>query len=285
MTQYLTTAGGTLAYDVTGTTTGPLIVLSHGMGNQRSVYRHLVPPLVDAGYRVANMDMRGHGESSMNWTSHDGSEAISRTDVANDIMDLIRHLGGPAVIIGHSLSGGSATIAAAKAPELVTAVVEVNPFTKVQQFHLGAMFTNRRYRRGMLRLGGASMFKSLRMWRHYLNLAYPIKPADYAEDMASMSAKLSEPGRFAEFMKTGKSTPADADAQLANVKCPALIIMGGAEVDFADPKAEGDAIVAKMAPGLGEVAIVEGSAHYPHADSADRVAKLITEFLNRRVGA
>jgi pimeloyl-ACP methyl ester carboxylesterase len=283
MTQYLTTAGGTLAYDVTGA--GPLVVLSHGMGNQRSVYRHLVPLLVDAGYRVANLDMRGHGESSMDWTSHDGSEAISRTDVALDILDLIRHLGGPAVIIGHSLSGGAATIAAAKAPELVAAIVEVNPFTKVQQFHLGAMFANRRYRRGMLRLGSTQMFKSLPMWRRYLDLAYPIKPADYAEDMAALSAKLSEPGRFAEFMKTGKSTPADADAQLANVKCPALIIMGGAEVDFADPKAEGDAIVARMAPGLGEVALVDGSAHYPHADSADRVAKLTTEFLTRRVAA
>jgi hypothetical protein len=38
--------------------------------------------------------------------------------------------------------------------------------------------------------------------------------------MAAMRAKLREPGRMAEFMKTPKSTPADAEAQLPNVQCP-----------------------------------------------------------------
>jgi pimeloyl-ACP methyl ester carboxylesterase len=283
MTEYLTTAGGTLAYDVTGS--GPLIVLAHGIGNQRTAYRHLVPLLVDAGYRVANMDIRGHGESSMGWTSHNGSEAITRTDVAGDLLDLIRHLGGPAVIVGHSLSGGAATIAAAKAPELVSAVVEVNPFTLAQPINYGALFTVSRYRKGTVRLGGTVMFKSLRSWQRYLDLAYPIRPADYAEDMAAMNAKLREPGRKAEFMKTFKSTPKDADAQLANVKSPTLIIMGGADPDFADPKAEGEAIVAKLPAGLGQVAMVEGSGHYPHADSADRVAALMVQFLSGRVSA
>lgn len=282
MTQYLQTAGGALAYDVTGT--GPLIVLAPGIGNQRTAYRHLVPLLTAAGHRVASMDIRGHGESGMGWTSHGGGEAISRTDIAGDLLDLIRHLGGPAVIVGHSISGGAATIAAATAPALVSAVIEVNPFTKVQRMDLGAMFTVRRYRKGSLALAGTMLFKSLRLWQRYLDVAYPIKPADYAEDMAAMAAKLREPGRMAEFMKTLKSTPADADAQLPNVKCPALIIMGGADPDFADPRAEGEAVVAKMPAGLGRLAMVERSGHYTHVDSADRVAALIVEFLEGDLG-
>jgi len=36
-------------------------------------------------------------------------------------------------------------------------------------------------------------------------------------------------------MKTLKSTPADADAQLPNVRCPALVIMGMLDPHFADP--------------------------------------------------
>lgn len=280
MTQYLKTTGGTLAYDVTGT--GPLIVLAPGIGNQRTAYRHLAPLLVAAGYRVASMDIRGHGESSTGWISHDGSEAITRTDIAGDLLDLIRHLGGPAVIVGHSISGGAATIAAATDSGLVSAVIEVNPFTKVQRMDLGAMLTVGRYRRGSTALAGTMIFKSLRKWQRYLDVAYPIKPADYAEDMAAMAEKLSEPGRMAEFMKTLKSTPADADAQLPNVKCPALIIMGDADPDFADPRAEGEAVVAKMPAGVGRLAMVEGSGHYTHVESADRVAALITEFLNGR---
>jgi pimeloyl-ACP methyl ester carboxylesterase len=72
-------------------------------------------------YRVANADLRGHGESSMGWPSVTGKQAISRTDVAGDLLALIRHLGGPAVIAGQSISGGAATIAAATEPELWSA--------------------------------------------------------------------------------------------------------------------------------------------------------------------
>ena len=79
------------------------------------------------------------------------------------------------------------------------------------------------------------MLHSLGLWMRYLDVAYPAKPADYADYMAALRAKLSEPGRMAEFMKTGKSTPADAGAQLPNVTCPALVIMGTLDPDFADP--------------------------------------------------
>ena len=277
MTEFLDTPGGRIAYDVTGQ--GPLIVLSPGMGDLRQVYRFLAPKLAAAGYRVATADMRGHGESSMGWTSVTGGDAITRTDVAGDLLGLIRHLGGPAVIVGHSLSGGAATIAAATAPELVSAIVEINPFTRTQKYSIGALLTVRRYRRGGLRLMGTQMFKSLPMWLRYLDVAYPSKPGDYAGYMAQLRAKLSEPGRMAEFMKTGKSTPADAEAKLASITCPALVIMGTADPDFPDPAAEGAAIVAAMPAGLGTVATVAGAGHYPHAQSPGEVAALVISFL------
>jgi len=276
MTEFLNVEGGRIAYDVNGS--GPLVVLSHGIGDHRQAYRFLAPRLAQAGYRVANADLRGHGESSMGWAS------ITRTDIAGDLIALIRHLDGPAVIVGHSISGGAASIAAAKQPELVAGVVEIDPFTKTQKLNLGALLRIRRYRRGLLRLGGTQLFRSLSVWMRYLDLAYPDKPADYDDYMAALRAKLSEPGRMAEFMKTGKSTPADAEAQLPNIRCPALVIMGTLDPDFADPRAEGDAIVAAMPPGLGEVATVAGAGHYPHAQSPDEVAALVIPFLKQHAG-
>jgi pimeloyl-ACP methyl ester carboxylesterase len=89
---------------------------------------------------------------------------------------------------------------------------------------------------------------------------------------------------MAEFMKTFKSTPADAEAQLPNVRCPALVIMGTLDPDFAEPGAEADAIAAAMAPGLGEVATVDGAGHYPHAQSPDTVAALVIPFLEHHAG-
>jgi pimeloyl-ACP methyl ester carboxylesterase len=277
MTEFLDVLGGRIACDVDGS--GPLVVLSHGIGDRRQAYRFLAPTLAQAGYRVANADLRGHGESSLGWAS------ITRTDVAGDLLALIGHLGGPAVIVGHSLSGGAATIAAATRPDLVAGVVEINPFTRKSKPDLGGLLRVRRYRRCVFLLTGTQLFRSLGLWLRYLNLAYPAKPADYAGYMAALAAKLREPGRMAEFMKTFKSTPADADAQLPNVKGPALVIMGTLDPDFGNARAEGEAIVAAMTAGRGTVAMVDGAGHYPQAQCPDAVAELVIAFLKEHAGA
>jgi pimeloyl-ACP methyl ester carboxylesterase len=273
MTEFLDVPGGRIAYDVTGS--GPLVVLSHGIGVRRQDYRFLAPMLAQAGYRVATVDLRGHGESSMGWAS------ITRTDVAGDLAALIGHLGGPAVIVGHSISGGAATIAAATRPDLVAGIVQINPFTRKVQYSLGGLLRIRRYRRCVFLLGGTQVFRSLGLFMRYVNLAYPARPADYDGYMAALAAKLREPGRMAEFMKTFKSTPADAEKQLPNVKRPALVIMGTLDPDFAHPQAEGDAIVAAMPAGAGTAAMVGGAGHYIHAQSPDAVAELVIPFLKQ----
>jgi pimeloyl-ACP methyl ester carboxylesterase len=277
MTEFLDIEGGPrIAYDVAGE--GPLVVLSHGIGDRRQAFRFLTPELVRAGFRVAAADMRGHGESSEgDW------ESISRTDVAGDQVALIRHLGGPAVIVGHSLSGGAATIAAATAPDLVSGVVEIGPFTRKVQYSLGGIVRVRRYRRGTLYMAGVMMLHSLRSWFRYLDLAYPEKPDDYAAYMAALRAKLSEPGRTAEFLKTMKSSPADAGAALPRISCPALVIMGTEDPDWADPQAEADGIAAALPAGLGAVAMIKGGGHYLHAQCPDEVAVLTTSFIRNRV--
>ena len=278
MTEFLDIAGGRIAYDVTGE--GPLIVLAHGIGDRRQAFRFLAPELARAGYRVAAMDMRGHGESSTgDWKS------ISRTDVAGDLIALIRHLGGPAVIVGHSLAGGAATIAAATEPGLVSGIVELGPFTRKVQYSLGGLVRVRRYRRGTLLMTGVLLMRSLRSWLGYLDLAYPEKPSDYDAYMAALRAKLSEPGRMAEFLKTMKTSPADAGAALPRIACPALVIMGDEDPDWADPRAEAEGIVAEMPAGLGAVAMVKRGGHYLHAQVPEEVAGLITGFIRERVRA
>ncbi|MEU1691542.1 alpha/beta hydrolase [Streptomyces hirsutus] len=271
MTEHLAVDGGTIAYEVAGS--GPLIVLAHGMGDSRAAYRAVVPQLVAAGYRVAAVDLRGCGESGTDWPDW------SRTAIAGDLLAVIRHLGGPAVLVGHSVSGGAATIAAAQEPSLITAVVELAPFTRKQSLRLGDVRV-KRFRQGMLRLLGTGVFGSVPLWRSYLDLAYPgVKPAHWAQRLGRIDALMREPGRMKALQNMGRSAPTDAGAQLGNVRCPVLVVMGTLDPDWADPHAEGSAIVDGLPSGLGRLEMIEGAGHYPHDQFPDQVVSLMLAFL------
>ncbi len=275
LTEFLQIDGERLGYEVTGE--GPLVVLSHGLGDSRRAYRFLVPRLVAAGYRVASLDLRGHGDSSTGWSSY------TRTDTAGDILAVIRHLGGPAVVVGHSFAGGAATIAAALEPELVSAVVEIAPFTRAQRTDLGGLLRNPRYRKGLTRLMGAALFRSVGLWKSYLSHAYPgTRPADFAGYLGTLEAELRRPGRMAVVTKMGLAAPTDAGAQLGRISCPALVLVGTLDPDWNDPEAEAAGVVAAMPAGLGTVVTIEGAGHYPHAQFPDEVAAAMLPFLKER---
>ncbi len=274
MTEYLTIGKGTIAYDVTGE--GPLVVLAHGMGDSRHSYRLVAPALAAAGYRVANVDIRGSGESSLGW------DGYSRTDIGGDLVAVARHLGGPAVIIGQSISGGAATIAAATAPDLITGVIELAPFTRRQpMIDLSGLVRVKRFRTGFFRMAQVIAGGSVTAWKKYLDVAMPTKPTDWDSELARIEAKMSEAGRMKALQAMVKSSPADAGAQLPNVTCPVLVIEGSLDPDWADPRAEGEGIVAELPAGLGELAVIDGAGHYPHTQTPDQVVALALPFLAR----
>ncbi len=277
MTEVLIVDGGTLAYEVTGS--GPLVVLAHGMGDSRDSYRFVAPQLVSAGYRVASVDLRGCGESSADWPTY------TRTDVAGDLVALVRHLGSQAVLVGHSFSGGAVTIAAAQWPELVTGIIELGPFTRTQSISLGGLRV-KRYRTGMTRLVMTGVLGSVRWWHAYLDVAFPgRKPADWADQLRRNKATLSEPGRMKAMQRMATSAPLDAGAQLANVRCPALIVVGSLDPDWADPRAEAEAVVAAMPTGLAELGVIDGAGHYPHTQFPDETVALLLPFLEAHARA
>lgn len=271
MLEHLNIGEGTIAYDVTGS--GPLVVLAHGMGDSRHSYRFIVPQLVAAGYRVANVDLRGCGDSSTGWSSY------SRTDIAGDLVAVVRHLSGPAVIVGQSISGGAATIAAATAPDVVVGIVELAPFTRTQDFDLLGILRTKHVRAGTIQLARVMMTGSLKGWMSYLDIAIPTKPVDWAEERARIETTLARPERMKALVAMTKTTPADAGAQLSRVACPVLIIEGSADPDWVDPRAEAQKIVADLADGLGTVEVIEGAGHYMHTETPAAVLALLVPFL------
>ena len=57
------------------------------------------------------------------------------------------------------------------------------------------------------------------------------------------------------------------------------MIEGSADPDWADPRAEGEKIIADLPAGLGELVVIEGAGHYPHAQMPDELLALALPFL------
>jgi pimeloyl-ACP methyl ester carboxylesterase len=126
------------------------------------------------------------------------------------------------------------------------------------------------------------MFRgNLASWTKYLDVAYPVKPADWGAELTRIEAKLNEPGRMKVLQAMCKTSPTDAGAQLANVTCPVLVIEGSLDPDWADPRAEGEKIIADLPGGLGELVVIEGAGHYAHVQTPDRVLALARPFLDK----
>jgi pimeloyl-ACP methyl ester carboxylesterase len=90
---------------------GPLVLCLHGFPDNAYSYRHQMPALADAGYRVVAPFMRGYAPTS---PAPDGNYQVAA--LAYDILGLIDALGGaPAVVIGHDWGAVAAYPAAATA--------------------------------------------------------------------------------------------------------------------------------------------------------------------------
>ena len=263
-TRFFQRPHGRLAYDDQGS--GPLIVALPGLGDLRQTYRFLTPLLVSAGHRVITLDPRGQGESSAVWPEYSPSAN------GDDLLAFIEHLdAGPAIIVGNSYSGGAAVWAAAQAPERVAALVLIGAFVRdpgvsaLQRLLMRAIFS------GPWKVSG---------WLTYFaTLLKGGKPADHTAYLARLRANLSEPGRFGALQAMLQATRAPVEAKLSGVRAPTLVLMGSRDPDFPDPQAEGQFIAGAL---HGNLQMLEGAGHYPHAELPEDTASAVLEFLRER---
>jgi pimeloyl-ACP methyl ester carboxylesterase len=258
---HLTRPEGRLAYDDSGS--GPPVVCVPGLGDLRSEYRHLAPHLVAAGYRVVTMDLRGHGDSDATFTDH------SREAVGDDVVALLAHLdAGPAHLVGTSFGAAAAVWAAAEAPDAVASVTLVGPFVRdtpvpaLQRIGLRAMLTG--------------PWATAAWVRWFDGLWGASKPADHDEHLAALRENLAEGGRMAAVREMALSGCASIDPRLDELTARTLVVMGTADPDFPDPAEEARTIAARMG---GEVLLVDGAGHYPHAEQPEVVAAALAGHL------
>src|SRR4051794_34874601 len=102
---------------------GPLIVLLHGFPEFWYSWRHQLPALAAAGYRVVAPDLRGYNLSG----KPRSVRAYRLRELAHDVAALIRYCGSErAVVVGHDWGGGVAWGVAMRHPALLSRLVILN---------------------------------------------------------------------------------------------------------------------------------------------------------------
>jgi pimeloyl-ACP methyl ester carboxylesterase len=237
------------------------VVLSHGMGDHRATFRLLVPLLVAGGYRVATVDVRGHGESSTGWPTY------APREVGADLVALVRHLGGPAVLVGSSSSAAAVPYAAVQSPADVSGIVLLSPFVA------------RTAMKFPMNLVAKAVMANSRLWIMYYKTLFPAaKPADFETYLRDLRADLKRSGRMQPVSGVVAPTAEHWTEVAPDIHCPVLVLMGTKDPDFPDPEAEARR-AQELFAGNATLHLIDDSGHYPYQDAPQATAAALEEFL------
>ncbi len=99
----------------------PPVLLVHGFQEHAHTWDFVAPRLAAAGYHVAALDWRGHGDSE--WIGRGGYYHFA--DYVADLAGVVRALGGRVLLAGHSMGGNAALLYAGTEPERVAGLVSI----------------------------------------------------------------------------------------------------------------------------------------------------------------
>ena len=110
--------GATVSYTVAGN--GPPLVLVHGAFSDHETNWAFVAPLFQQRFTVYAIARRGRGAT-------DATEGHTLEEEAQDVADLVRAIGTPVSLLGHSYGAHCALLAAARQPERVEKLILYEP--------------------------------------------------------------------------------------------------------------------------------------------------------------
>jgi thioesterase CepJ len=262
-----------VGYELHGPDDGDPVVLLGGTGMPRGVW-HLMqlPTLVEAGYRVAAVDLRGVGDSS----APTGPYTIE--EMAEDLTGLLGHLGWSRVrLIGLSQGGFVAEQLCATRPDLVQAAVlfaSAGATTAYQRAWFEAM---------------RALFAADAVPREFFiaeNLANTLPAMALRDDdeavgrwVEMLSAQdWATPGQRGQYLACiSWMLDVDRAARWPRIECPVQVL--SCEHDLMFPPRTGRAAAAAM-PNATFVEIT-GHAHGGAIQAGDQVNPVVLDFLAR----
>ncbi len=265
---------------------GPLAHIAHATGFCAGVYDPLAQILASR-LGILGMDHRGHGRTS---APADPENLKSWNKFADDLGFFFNRLNGPVIAIGHSLGAVSSMMLAAKKPQLIRALVLIDPTIMPQSLNL-FLFMSQRL--GLTKIfpivSGAARRNPVWPDRSTILEAYSQRAPfniwtegflkgylDYGfEDIESGSVRLRcEPAWESRCFST---CPAGVWKIPSQLKAPVLIIYGSSSDVFLGKCA----IKFKRECPAVELKRIEGVGHFVPMEKPQQTAQSIFEFLER----
>ncbi len=276
--RYAGGSGITLSADVGGDNSAPPVILLHGGGQTRNAWAEAAATLVDSGFHVISLDLRGHGESD--WSN----EGDYRLDAfIADLKAVMATLPSPPALVGASLGGIVSMLVAGEgniaSPARALVLVDVTP--RVEREGANQI-------RGFMR-GTANGFKDIDEAAAAVATYLPHRPRP--KDISGLMKNLRQraDGRLywhwdPRIMDRGPRTQYEdfqgrMERAARNLKIPTLLIRGKmSELVSPQSVAEFRALCPQA-----EYLDIPGAAHMVAGDRNTAFNAAVIDFLRRRI--
>ncbi|MBP7691483.1 MAG: alpha/beta hydrolase [Anaerolineales bacterium] len=255
--------GLTVHYQVEGR--GPDVLLIHGWGSSRRMWRHFISVLAPA-YRCWSLDLPGFGDSDQ-----PDSAWFSIPNYANTVYRFTEMMGLPAArVIGHSMGGLISLDFAATHPDRVPRLVVINPVVTGRAY-LGSFAEWERGVRMLERTQRLSRRFLQPVLRHPAAAGLPAPLQHYRQRAEDFSRATAE-----TLVRAGRAiVDYDVLPKLGHITAPTLIVLGTLDANV--PNSEGH-LAAVEIPSARLVAF-PAAGHMVLNDRPAETAQLVAGFL------
>jgi pimeloyl-ACP methyl ester carboxylesterase len=258
-----------------GPAEGPAVLLAHGWPDSGELWRHQVPALVAAGYRVIAPDLRGFGASS----KPTDLAAYAVPAVVGDVTGLLDALGiDRAHIVGHDWGAAIGWMTAALAPDRVASLSALSVGHPAA--FAGAGLPQREKSWYMLLFQfpevaeqwlSADDFRNLREWSGHPDVEPVVRRLS---DPAALTASL---GLYRAIL--APRTLVDPPFELPPVTAPVLGMWSSGDVALLEENMTGSSRYVK---GPWRYERLDGVGHWMQLDAPEAVNALLLDFLGKQ---
>ena len=263
---------GELSFSVQDEGEGPAVVLLHGFPDSHVLWRHQVPALVAAGYRVIAPDLRGFGDSS----KPAEVDRYGMLDLVGDVLGILDHLGvARAHVVGHDWGAALAWAMAAFVPDRVDHLAALSVGHPSSFASVGFEQRARSWYMLLFQFEGIAEqwlanddFANLRAWSQH-------------PDIERVVADLSRPGALTAALNDYRAnvhprTLVEPPLVFPPVQAPTMGVWSSGDYALVEAGMTGSQ---RYVAGPWRYERIEGAGHWMQLEASDAVSALLVDFL------